>query len=341
MKSSKPLTLAPRPTTFTTGPFLPNGQRGIGSPSPATKSGGRTIQRISVTEITVGAGHRQLDEDHVAELQESIKRIGLTSPIVVVDALGVITLIAGQHRLKAAQSLGSTHIDAFVLDANDPKNRLLTLSENLHRLGLSALDRAEQENEWLQAFQHEAAQVAHPVGGHQPNEQGIGKTSRKLDVSRRELERAQKIAAISPEAKLRAREFKLHKNQSALLKIAEGKSAEEQQKIAAAIVERKKLKPHERRSTTSPSALTANEKSLPSVDWTGTSAIPQTDDTGITEFLKRRDPNKAFQEIVAAWNAAPQLKLTWADAPSVARSRFAIEVLRIVPSELSEAHHGQ
>lgn len=295
----------------TEGLHIGDRQRSVKQPTSAAASGERKARRIELFKISVGAGHRPVDEDHVAELQESFQRIGLTTPpIVAEDASGVITLIAGQHRVKAALNLGWTHIDAFVQDTNDPKNRLLTLSENLHHLGLSALDRAEQEGEWLQAFQQEAAQVAHPSGGHQPKEQGISKASRKLDVSRRELERAKIIAGISPEAKLKAREFKLHNNQSALLKIAEGKSAEEQLKIAAALVERKKP---ERKSR-------GNKADL---------GRPQTDDIGLPDFLNRRDPDTAFQALLAAWKDAPNLQVAWADAPLAARSRFAAEVLLV------------
>ncbi|WP_338834087.1 ParB/RepB/Spo0J family partition protein [Bradyrhizobium septentrionale] len=307
----------------------------------------RNIQRVALADIVLGAGHRQLNDDHVEELKKSIERIDLTTPIfVVVGPPGVVTLIAGQHRLEAMRRLGRTHIDALVLDADVTKNRLLTLSENLHRLDFCALERAEAENEWLQASQDDPGQLAQPSAEHQPNDRGISRTSRTLDVSRRELKRAQRIARISPEAKLRARELKLHDNQSALLKIAEGMTTEDQVKIATDIVERKKQK--SRLCSIEPviPPAIASEPRLPPVNWAASRPGPASSDLTIPDFLKRGDPEEHFNKLLAAWNVAPLLQAAWADALPVARSRFAFEVLQIesesciAPSKQSEADHG-
>ncbi|WP_354101131.1 ParB/RepB/Spo0J family partition protein [Bradyrhizobium sp. RT5a] len=300
----------------------------------------RKIQRIALAEIVTGAGHRLIDNDHVEILAESIERIGLTTPIfVVLEAAGVAALIAGQHRVEAMRRLERTHIDAIVLDPDQSNNRLLTISENLHRLGYCALERAEAENEWLQASQEEAGQVAQPSGGHQPNDRGISKTSRKLEVPRRELQRAQKIASIFPEGKLRARELKLHDNQAALLKIAEGKTADEQLKIAADVVEQRKQKARLPASQASPLPSRVGEQSPLRQDSSSPGALAPSDHNGIPDFLKRGDPGEHFNRLVVAWNASPALQAAWADGVPAARSRFATEVLRIVPSENSEAAH--
>lgn len=293
----------------------------------------RKIERIALAEIVTGSGHRLIDNHHVEVLAQSIDRIGLTTPIFVVLQAGAAALIAGQHRVEAVRRLGQTHIDAIVLDSNEPKNRLLTISENLHRLGYSALERAEAENEWLQAFEGEGGQDAQPSGGHQPNDKGVSKTSRALEVSRRELQRAKRIAGISPEAKLRARELGLHQKQSALLRIAEGTTAQDQLNIVSEIAERKR-QPRKPKNKVSD---TGSKVDGPAPPDKGTPARPpQNDVEGMPGFLNRRDPERAFQELVAAWNAASQLKLTWADAPPASQSRFVAEVLCIVPSEQSE-----
>ncbi|WP_442895163.1 hypothetical protein [Bradyrhizobium sp. AZCC 2230] len=235
--------------------------------------------------------------------------------------------------------LERTHIDAIVLDPNESRNRLLTLSENLHRLGYCALERAEAENEWLQASEEEAGQLAQPSGGHQPNERGISKTSRKLEVSRRELQRAQRIAGIFPEVKLRARELKLQDNQSALLKIADGKTVDEQLKIASDIVDQKKPRSRQPTSEAPLPQSRVGEQSLPTHNSPAPRGSPPRDDGGIPDFLKRGDPGEHFKRLVAAWNSSPALQAAWADGVPAARSRFAAEVLRIVPAESLEAGH--
>ncbi|TYL92729.1 hypothetical protein FXB40_23855 [Bradyrhizobium rifense] len=312
------------------------------SPAPGTSPSSveTKVQRIALSELVAGVGHRPIDIDHVEIIKESIERIGLTTPIfVVIEATGVATLIAGQHRVEAMRRLERTHIDAIVLDPNQSRNRLLTISENLHRLGYCALERAEAENEWLQASQEEAGQVAQPSGGHQPNERGISKTSRKLEVSRRELQRAQRIAGIFPEGKLRARELKLQDNQSALLRIADGKTVDEQLKIAADIVKQKKPKSRPPTTEAPPSQSRAGEQSPATQDSPAPRGLPPSDG-GIPDFLKRGDPGEHFNRLVVAWNASPALQAAWADGVPAARSRFAIEVLRIVLSDSSEACHA-
>lgn len=307
-------------------------------PTPTTSPGTSKLLSVAVADITCAGSYRSLDEKHVAELQESIGRIGLTTPISLAAGTSSLILIAGQHRLEAARRLGWTHIDAIAFDANQANNRLVAISENLHRLELCALDRAELQTEWLQAFRDQVRQIAEPAGGHQPNERGVSKASRQTGVSARQLKRAETIAGIFPEAKAKVRELGLDEKQSALLRIAEGSNAQEQLRIAAEIGERKRQKPKSL-ANEAPDPGLPTSASLPSVNRIARGGALLSDDIGIPDFLKRGDPEEHFNKLLVAWNAASQLKLSWADAPSVARSRFAAEVLRILPAEQSEANY--
>lgn len=337
MKSSDTQNPTRRSTISVNGLVVSDGPRNLRASTSAPISNERQVRSVSLADIKIGTGHRQLDEHHVEELKESIARIGLTSPIIVLNpdpSNGATLLIAGQHRVKAALGLGWTHIDAFVLSAGDPNNRLVTISENLHRLNLSALDRAEQESEWLQTSKHEDAQLERPPGGHQPNEKGISKTAKKLDITRIELNRAEKIAAISPEAKLKVRELQLDKNQSALLKIAAGKTAEEQQQIAVQLGSRKREKAKPDRRTEAVARKVGGE-SLPSVDIASVpDGKPSSGDLAIPTSLNRCNPEKSLQVLVFEWGAAPRLIAAWENAPPLARARFIREVMRFVSERL-------
>ena len=58
--------------------------------------------KIQVNEIQVREGRRELDTDHVRELADSIRELGLLNPITVdKDHF----LIAGLHRLEAVKLL--------------------------------------------------------------------------------------------------------------------------------------------------------------------------------------------------------------------------------------------
>ncbi len=81
---------------------------------------------------------------------------------------------------------------------------------------------------------------AHPSkpGGAQPNDAGISAAAKEFAVDRREVRRARKIDAISPEAKQAARVAGLEKNQSALLKVAAVPADEQVAKVEAMKAER-------------------------------------------------------------------------------------------------------
>lgn len=316
---------------------LPSAKAAFGPakpPMPTTSLVASKLLSVAVADITFSGSYRSLDENHVLDLMGSIDRIGLTTPVSVAAGTSKFVLIAGQHRLEAARRLGWTHIDAIKFNANEPDNRSIAISENLHRLELCPLDRAELQHEWLQAIRDQSRQTADPAGGQQPNDRAISEASRQTGVSARQIRRAEAIAGISPEAKAKARELGLHEKQSALLRIAEGKTAGEQLKIASEIVERKRRNARSKDQAAETGPRDA-EPVLSAPSSTSLKAVEAKPD-----FLNRRDPEKAFQELVAAWDEASRLKLVWVDAPPVARSRFAAEVLHIVPSKNSEAGHA-
>lgn len=86
---------------------------------------------------------RSLDQRHVDTLKSSMAEIGLISPITVfMTADGDYVLAAGAHRLKAAQALGWTMIDAVIMDGADVDRELTEIDENLCRLELGPAQRA-------------------------------------------------------------------------------------------------------------------------------------------------------------------------------------------------------
>jgi ParB family chromosome partitioning protein len=200
----------------------------------------RVISKISVAEVMVDGGCR-VDMDTVGILVDSFRYAGQTSPILVVrEDKGGFRVVSGAHRVAAARELRWDQIDAVVLDCDEPGQRLITIAEDLHRRDLSVLERAELTYEWIQLVRQEAAQVEHPLGGQQPNEKGLKKASELLGVSRANATRCAQIANISPEAKLKAKELGLHKNQSALLEITKLAAASDQVALLHEISERRR-----------------------------------------------------------------------------------------------------
>jgi ParB family transcriptional regulator, chromosome partitioning protein len=107
---------------------------------------------VPINDIRVGKRLRGLREATVAELVESIGRLGLQVPISVAtgverrraDADGVsFELVAGQHRLEACKRLGWAEIEARIVELNDDQRDLWEIDENLCRAELSELERGE------------------------------------------------------------------------------------------------------------------------------------------------------------------------------------------------------
>jgi hypothetical protein len=93
---------------------------------------------------------RPLSETAVESLMDSIERLGLLQPILVVASKitrGVLCdgwrIVAGHHRVEAHRRLGRTHIEAIVIDAAQHiETELIEIDENLCRAELTPAQRA-------------------------------------------------------------------------------------------------------------------------------------------------------------------------------------------------------
>ena len=174
------------------------------------------VENIKVPEHRA----RGLDEATVARLAESLSRIGLQTPITVWQDDEWPTLVAGLHRLKAAERLGWKKVEVIYLEGDEQDARLWEISENLHRCDLSAVERAEHIAEWIHLTERmggateEAAHPFPPVAGQGVSGQvvpklsargragegrpegGIAAASRELGIGRKTALRAVKIAAL-------------------------------------------------------------------------------------------------------------------------------------------------
>ncbi|WP_375651092.1 ParB/RepB/Spo0J family partition protein [Bartonella sp. OT172YNZD] len=104
------------------------------------------FQEIALDLIVVPERIRPVDDEHAKALAQSMAREGLMNPITVRHTPnakeGNYTLIAGAHRLRAAELLGYSEIDAVVVQADKDNAALLEVAENLFRNELSVIDRA-------------------------------------------------------------------------------------------------------------------------------------------------------------------------------------------------------
>jgi len=205
---------------------------------------------ISLDEILVVGQRRSLQQDKVADLAESIRTLGLLSPIAVrriggtretPDAgedPGSYLLVYGLHRLTAVRQLGWKEIPCRVFSssevklgmphlsdmADDDRHALMAeIAENLHRAELTALERAEHIAHWLK-LKWGAQQ---PLGEKSPEAKTKGRgrpkggrsaAAREIGISESDARRSERIAALPDDVKAEAKVLGLDDNQAALLK---------------------------------------------------------------------------------------------------------------------------
>lgn len=218
----------------------------------------RRIEIINLEFIKIGQRHREIREEQVSSLVQSIAKIGLKTPITVRQASpdDDVILVAGAHRLEACKRLFMDEIEAFVIENDDEEAaRMWEIAENLHRAELTALERSEHVSEWIQLAEKKAAekeavlQVATRDSKGKFKESGVRAAARELNIESTDAHRAVKVASLSHAAKEAARETGLDDNRSALLDAA-AKSEEEQAERIREIAREKEMRRKLREMTT-------------------------------------------------------------------------------------------
>jgi len=107
---------------------------------------GGELQDIAIDSITPNPNQprKEFDPDGIAELAESIKKVGVVQPIVVREkGSGSYEIIAGERRWRASQIAGLTTIPVVIKQSNDTDTLQMALIENIQREDISALELAE------------------------------------------------------------------------------------------------------------------------------------------------------------------------------------------------------
>jgi predicted RNA methylase len=117
-----------------------------------------SLVTVDIAKIMPSSSTLPLLEDRVIELVESIDRLGLLQPLVVVRHEEGCRLIAGRHRLEAVKRLMWKAVPCVVLELDHIMQQLAEVDENLVRRSLTYLDRAEliaRRVELLNALGHQ------------------------------------------------------------------------------------------------------------------------------------------------------------------------------------------
>jgi ParB family chromosome partitioning protein len=132
-------------------------------PAPAKTN---DIQHIDVNSIDPNP-HQPRDGFNQKELEalaDSIQAHGILQPLVVQVADGRYQLIAGERRLRAAESIGLETVPAILRSFDEQQSLELSLIENIQREQLNAVETAAAYQKLLDQFNLSSADIAKRVG---------------------------------------------------------------------------------------------------------------------------------------------------------------------------------
>jgi len=222
---------------------------------------------VTIDEIDLSHTIRPYNAAVVAELAQSIRTIGLQTPLTCVIRDGQHILVAGRNRLEALRLVGAEQAPVRIVDFNDVEAQLWRLSENLHRAELTKLQYDNQVVEYAELMKaKQAGAAAAPISPQQESEirsperqsegdiqkmrqlgafyPGRGNTggyreaARELNIPEQTVRRAYQTASLSPEAQKAAVETGLDDNRSALLEAAKSHTPEAQAATIRRLAER-------------------------------------------------------------------------------------------------------
>lgn len=99
---------------------------------------GATPTSVPIATVVISPGRRLLRD--VTDLARSIQEVGLLSPIIVTPTS---QLVAGRQRLEACRRLGWERIPVRVVLVSDLHRELIEIDENVARVELTVLERAQ------------------------------------------------------------------------------------------------------------------------------------------------------------------------------------------------------
>ena len=108
---------------------------------------------------------RDMDQEALEELAESIKQQGVMQPIVVRPiSESHFEIIAGERRWRATQLAGLDRVPAIVREVPDEAAIAMALIENIQRENLNAMEEAIALQRLQEEFELTQAEVAEAVG---------------------------------------------------------------------------------------------------------------------------------------------------------------------------------
>lgn len=104
-----------------------------------------------------------MDDEGIAELSDSIGKVGVLQPILVRPFSDGYQIVAGERRWRAARAAGLERVPVRIVTADETESLELALIENLQRQDLNAMEEARGYRTLLTEYQMTQAELADKV----------------------------------------------------------------------------------------------------------------------------------------------------------------------------------
>ena len=171
-----------------------------GSAADAAAKEQRTEMPLSDLHPFEGHPFKVLDDELMAQTVESIKQIGVVSPLIVrPDPEGGYEILSGHRRLHAAQLAGLETVPVIVKEMDDDAAIIFMVDSNLQRENILPSERAFSYKMKLEAIKHQGER------GEETSSQ-VGMKLQSLDIvgqeagdSRNQVHRYIRLTNLIPE----------------------------------------------------------------------------------------------------------------------------------------------
>ena len=121
----------------------------------------------------------QISPDSLVELAESIREHGILEPLLIAKTPAGYQIIAGERRWRASKLAGITKLPVIVRETSPQGMLEMAIVENVQRVDLNALERAQAYKRLLDEFGLTATEVGQRVGKSGPY---VSNTLRLLEL---------------------------------------------------------------------------------------------------------------------------------------------------------------
>ncbi len=176
-----------------------------GSAADAAAKEKRTEMPLSDLHPFEGHPFKVLDDELMGQTVESIKQIGVVSPLIVrPDPEGGFEILSGHRRLHAAQLAGLETVPVIVKEMDDDAAIIFMVDSNLQRENILPSERAFSYKMKLEAMKHqgERSDLQPETTSRQLGEKlqtSVAVMSEEMGESQRQIQRFIRLTNLIPE----------------------------------------------------------------------------------------------------------------------------------------------